>query len=257
MARLARIGTRGADERWCLLGELHWHALAMLSQVAQKLVQGLQQGGRRLRLKSKTQRKLRELDAAWGILRHLTLQKSEDFLAQLAAELELEGGEEPGGQTAAPRPAAPAPAPAAAPAPRQGDYETTAAAGGLPPTAPPPEAATSAAPEPAQGEEEPATPSALEPTGLDRRCLTVMARQGDALQRPAVQTLPGRSALRSATHEGAGHAQGDTEVPPLQLSRGEWAEWKRWAARELELEGLRGKPAASSGCRGNSSFFPP
>ena len=92
MARLARIGTRGADERWFLLGELHWHALAMLSQVAQKPVQGLQQGGRHLRLKPKTQRKLRELDAAWGILRHLTLQKSEDFLAQLAAELELERG---------------------------------------------------------------------------------------------------------------------------------------------------------------------
>lgn len=69
------------------VAEAHHVALAMLSKASGAPLQGPSQGARRLQLGSPWTRKLRAFGDALAICRHITEQKNEVFLAELAAAL--------------------------------------------------------------------------------------------------------------------------------------------------------------------------
>ena len=73
-----------------LLAELHKGSLLRLAGKADQHIQGLQQGSRILRhkLRSRWQRRLREVEAAFGLARHITPQSVRAFLAELDVALD-------------------------------------------------------------------------------------------------------------------------------------------------------------------------
>ncbi len=70
-----------------LIAELHGDALRLLSDFAGTHFEGLSSAARRLRLSSRSARRCRELDAAFGLSRHITKASCAAFLAAAAEEL--------------------------------------------------------------------------------------------------------------------------------------------------------------------------
>eukprot|EP00975_Prorocentrum_lima_P056011 11740914-Prorocentrum_lima.AAC.1 len=66
-----------------LILEVHWQALELLSKLVGTPLQGLQQGGKALKLPPHWRRKLRLLDGASGLVRHVTEAGNQEFLKQL------------------------------------------------------------------------------------------------------------------------------------------------------------------------------
>ena len=74
-----------------LVAGLHRDALTRLARKANKHVEGLQQGCRAVRLSSRWARRLRELEACYGLIRHITEFSAASFLAELDLALEEPG----------------------------------------------------------------------------------------------------------------------------------------------------------------------
>jgi len=72
-----------------LLAHVHRRLLVMLSGELRMPIQGLSQAARLLqhRLSSSSRRRLRELDAAFGIVRHITEERNSFFIDKITAEL--------------------------------------------------------------------------------------------------------------------------------------------------------------------------
>uniref|UniRef100_A0A7S4S241 Uncharacterized protein n=1 Tax=Alexandrium monilatum TaxID=311494 RepID=A0A7S4S241_9DINO len=85
-----------------VFSQLHLDLLELLSRESGRPLQGLAQGARALRgrLSKKTQRQLRELEVAYGYIRHLTEQRAKHFytsvLSELAPQKSFENFEETG-----------------------------------------------------------------------------------------------------------------------------------------------------------------
>ena len=73
----------GECETFDLLGSLHRGAFVRLSAAGSRHFQGLSQGGRQLQLPQRLRRRLREIEAAWGIHRHITRESVGEFLRHL------------------------------------------------------------------------------------------------------------------------------------------------------------------------------
>uniref|UniRef100_A0A7S4WKG4 Uncharacterized protein n=1 Tax=Alexandrium monilatum TaxID=311494 RepID=A0A7S4WKG4_9DINO len=86
------------DDAFALVGMLHRRALCRLSRSAQCHVQGINQGIslHRGRLGTRLIKELRQLETAWGLLRHITAQSSSDLIQRLERQLS--------GEPEAPRP---------------------------------------------------------------------------------------------------------------------------------------------------------
>eukprot|EP00401_Gymnodinium_catenatum_P052019 CAMPEP_0117567754 /NCGR_PEP_ID=MMETSP0784-20121206/57771_1 /TAXON_ID=39447 /ORGANISM="" /LENGTH=378 /DNA_ID=CAMNT_0005365637 /DNA_START=114 /DNA_END=1247 /DNA_ORIENTATION=- len=72
-----------------LIAQIHRRLLVALSEELNVPLQGLAQAARRLqgRLSSASRRRLRELDAASGIIRHITVQRNDHFYHSVMTEL--------------------------------------------------------------------------------------------------------------------------------------------------------------------------
>ena len=79
------------SERLAILGSLHWACLQALSNEVPTPLEGLSQGARFLKLDSSTARKMRDLDVALALTRHLTSRKAEATLQQLSAAIKHSG----------------------------------------------------------------------------------------------------------------------------------------------------------------------